>query len=195
MEGVQPIVEKILSDAREEAKARLAQARGQAEELIALAHARAAERRESSKCEREAQGEALRSRMMNMAGLERAKLALDAKRARMDDVYVAAREKLLKLPEGEYRAWMARLIRECAQPGDEVVLARGERRLDASWLAGCGVAGVRIGERTHEDKAGFVLLRGGVEVNATLGALIAQVRESSETDVARLLFTPPRKGG
>lgn len=189
------VIDKILSDARAQATA----IKKQAEEREAAETARLNE--DLARFEQETKGLAEkaaadeRSQRLAVARMEAAKEYLVGKAALLDEVFAQARQKIEKLPDGEYRDLMARLMAQAVETGDEqVVPGRNDARIDAQLVAQVNAAlkgegKLTLAEEKHNFGGGFLLRRGKVRTNVALDVLVAQARKDLEIEVAKELFS------
>ena len=112
MEGKKAIVDRILSDAEEQAKSILkdAQIRKQAEQDAARQEA--AEYLEKSRRALKSEAENQISRRETVAALDCRKLLLQAKREVLESVIQAAQKKACKMPKEKYLKVLEKLLKD-----------------------------------------------------------------------------------
>jgi V/A-type H+/Na+-transporting ATPase subunit E len=191
------VIAKMLSDARAQAEA----IRKQAEEREAAETAKLNEdlvrfeQETRTLAEKAAAGE--RSQRLAVARMEAAKEYVTGKAALLDDFFTQARQKIEKLPEAEYRELMAALMAAAVESGQEKVVAgKSDPRIDAKLVAavndrlkGQSKGRLTLAEEKHNLGGGFLLQRGKVRTNVSLGVLVAQARNDLDIDVAKDLFS------
>ncbi|MBM4024348.1 MAG: hypothetical protein FJ280_02935 [Planctomycetes bacterium] len=191
------VIAKILSDARAQAEA----IRQQAEEREAAETAKLDEdlvrfeQETRTLAEKAAAGE--RSQRLAVARMEAAKEYVTGKAALLDEVFTQARQKIEKLPEAEYRELMAALMAAAVESGEEKVVAgRSDPWIDAKLVAAVNdrlkdqnKGRLTLAEDKHNLGGGFLLRRGKVRTNVSLGVLVEQARKDLEIDVAKDLFS------
>ncbi|MBR4439352.1 MAG: hypothetical protein IKX98_03470 [Clostridia bacterium] len=183
--GAEAVIEKITARATAEAEHILASGK-------AAADKRAAEAAEAAEAEKEAilaagraEADAIRYREKLKAELDVRKNTLGEKRALLDRVYSAVREKLSALPEGEKAELYAKLAASFAMGESVKVYASPDMRAFAEANAsrwGGAFAGEIKG-------SGAVLLSGDrCDADLSVDAIVADLRERTESDAARILF-------
>ncbi len=190
------VIEKILSQAREEASKITAQADESA----------AAEKDQLDKelVEYEKQTEVLannaadekKSHLLAAARMDVAKELLAEKRQILDGIFATAQVHLENLPDDEYRRIMTELMVQAVEVGDEeVVVDTNETRIDADFvkqvnskLASDGKGNLKLSSVKQNIGGGFILTRGKIRNNVSLPVLLSQACEQLEMDLAKELF-------
>ena len=198
MNGIDRITDRIEADAREQAKA-----------IIAEAEAKCAEiRKENEKKAQERYLELIRNGTKDCeSGLERRKSAaeMDAKKSvlalKQDCVAEAfdmAKRRLADMPEDSYVGFLASLAASAAADGSgEIVLSARDRercgkavleRANAALAAKGLTPALTLDADSREISGGLILRQGGVEVNCSIEALVEALKGPMTADVARTLF-------
>lgn len=198
MNGIDRITDRIEADAREQAKA-----------IIAEAEAKCAEiRKENEKKAQERYLELIRNGTKDCeSGLERRKSAaeMDAKKSvlalKQDCVAEAfdmAKRRLADMPEDSYVGFLASLAASAAADGSgEIVLSARDRercgkavleRANAALAAKALTPALTLAADSREISGGLILRQGGVEVNCSIEALVEALKGPMTADVARTLF-------
>lgn len=198
MNGIDRITDRIEADAREQAKA-----------IIAEAEAKCAEiRKENEKKAQERYLELIRNGTKDCeSGLERRKSAaeMDAKKSvlalKQDCVAEAfdmAKRRLADMPEDSYVGFLASLAASAAAGGSgEIVLSARDRercgkavleRANAALAAKGLTPALTLAADSREISGGLILRQGGVEVNCSIEALVEALKGPMTADVARTLF-------
>ena len=188
------VIQKILSEAEAQAAAIAAKARQQDEAAAADLNAELAEFDKQTDELAAKAGEEKRARILAAARMAASREMLAEKRKLMDDLFDAFRNRLDSLPDHEYRALMADLMKKAVLHGDEeVLIGRHENRIDQGLVdkvnSSLGDKG-RLkfsSERADCDK-GFILARGNVRTNVSVAVLIEQARTEIENKLAARLF-------
>ena len=190
------VIQKILGDARAEA----AKIGEQAAERQAAENARTEEQAAQFKKETEAMAVKAAademSQRLAVARMEAAKEYLTGKAAIVDEVFAEARRTIEKLPDGEYRDLMTRLMLASVESGDEQVIAgKDDPRIDQKLVDGVnatlkdqGKGNLTLSKDKHNLGGGFLLQHGKVRTNVTLDVLVQQARKDLEIELARDLF-------
>lgn len=198
MNGIDRITDRIEADAREQAKA-----------IIAEAEAKCAEiRKENEKKAQERYLELIRNGTKDCeSGLERRKSAaeMDAKKSvlalKQDCVAEAfdmAKRRLADMPEDSYVGFLASLAASAAADGSgEIVLSARDRercgkavleRANAALAAKGLTPALTLAADSREISGGLILRQGGVEVNCSIEALVEALKGPMTADVAHTLF-------
>lgn len=198
MNGIDRITDRIEADAREQAKA-----------IIAEAEAKCAEiRKENEKKAHERYLQLIRNGTKDCeSGLERRKSAaeMDAKKSvlalKQDCVAEAfdmAKRRLADMPEDSYVGFLASLAASAAADGSgEIVLSARDRercgkavleRANEALAAKGLTPALTLAADSREISGGLILRQGGVEVNCSIEALVEALKGPMTADVARTLF-------
>jgi V/A-type H+-transporting ATPase subunit E len=125
-----------------------------------------------------------------------AKEYLAEKRKILDEVYLQAQEQLQNLPDDEYRDLIKKLLLDAVETGDEeVIIDTNEERINHDFIKqinrelGPGYKGnLKLSNERQNLKAGFIISRGKVKTNVSVGVLIDQARKELEIQLAKELF-------
>lgn len=193
----QQVVEKILDDANVEAD----KIKKQAEEKEAAEQARLDEQlaqfNEQTEALAQKAAEDEKSHILAAARMDIAKELLAEKRRIVDEVFQQARQQLQSLSDKEYRNLITKLILQAVESGDEEVLVdRNEKRIDHEFIKQInrqmapGYKGnIRLSEERRNIGGGFILRRGKIKTNVSIGVLLDQARKELEIELARDLFS------
>ena len=194
MKGTEKIIAHIGADAK-----------AQADAILAQAEARCAEIREGYEQQaKQAYAERIRAgvkanqdrldSMERLAKMEGRKAVLALKQDMVSKSFDMATDKLVNLPEEQYVALLAKLAANASVTGDEEVV------LNARDRAAVGEAVVKAaneklagGKLTLSDscgdfKGGLILRRGSIEANCTAELLVDLCREEMAAELAGVLF-------
>lgn len=198
MNGIDRITDRIEADAREQAKA-----------IIAEAEAKCAEiRKENEKKAQERYLQLIRNGTKDCeSGLERRKSAaeMDAKKSVLAlkqycvaEAFDMAKRRLADMPEDSYVGFLASLAASAAADGSgEIVLSARDRercgkavleRANAALAAKGLTPALTLAADSREISGGLILRQGGVEVNCSIEALVEALKGPMTADVARTLF-------
>ena len=227
MNGIDKIIDRISGDAQGEIDATLAEARAQAAEITAKYEAQAKAEAEDILARGKKAAAEREERLTSVAQLECRKAELGAKQDVIGEAFQLALKKLLAMPQDQYVALLTDLAVKASSTGREklifsqadrarvgkaVVVAANERLaksvaprlpdevteskagaiLDkvvtgASALLN-GTAMLTLAEETRPMSGGFILSDGAVEVNCTFDTLIRLQRGALAGEVAKVLF-------
>ncbi|MDE6586252.1 MAG: hypothetical protein K2K80_06205 [Clostridia bacterium] len=183
------IVQRIISDAENEAAGIIAEAEKRAGEVIAEAESKAARNLAGTKAETEKRAKAITDGKAATARLDCAKIELAEKRRAIDAAYAAALEKLIALDEKQSLVLADRLITEYAEKGDEIVFAANYKYASAVVKLDI-VKEKALKFSTGDNKiAGGFILKGKIsDKDTSYAALLAADREQFVSEVAAKLF-------
>ncbi|MEG0934187.1 MAG: V-type ATP synthase subunit E family protein [Clostridia bacterium] len=194
--NAEAITNKILEDARAQAAQTLLEAREKAARIQADADAAAAVKKRESQKQADRQAVEVRDRMLRMAELDQKKAMLSVKREVIEQAFLNALERMRKMPDTQKRAYLQKLIVSSAQGGEALIVSGEEAALyDGAFLGAlraalekAGKANVTLAGETRPLGGGFVLKKGGMEINCAFQAVLGQYRASLEAEVAAVLF-------
>lgn len=194
--NAEAITLKILEDARAQAAQVLRDAHQRADELQAQGDAQIEARRLESEAQAEKQADELRDRMLRMAELDQKKALLAAKREVIDQAFEDAGRRMEEMDGAAKKAFMGKLLLGSAEGGEEIIPDEKDRGLfDAAYMAHlndalekAGKQGVTLSPKSRDLGGGFVLKKGGLEINCAFDAVLRQMRPALEAEVAGVLF-------
>ena len=181
MEGKDVIIEKILSDARQEADKIVAEANDYATATLDKARAQAKDKVSVAEKAAETAGVEYVGRRITVAGLDLKKAKLNAKIALLDDVY-----------DKDYKNLIEGMLDSAAEDGDVVTISKNDAKVLTkaffdSYSKKRGI-NLSLSKDLGDFKGGVVLSGGGVDKNLTLEVEIKLLREQTESEIAGLLF-------
>ena len=191
------VVEKILADANAEAN----KIKKEAEEKEAAEQAKLNEQLDEYKEQTELlakkAGEDEKSHILAAARMNITKEFLAEKRKILDKVFEQAHQQLQNLPDEEYRVLIKKLILDTVETGDEeVVIDTNEKRIDHGFikhinreLASGKKGELKLSDQKQDLGAGFILKRGKIKTNVSIGVLLDQARKELEIELAKELFS------
>jgi len=190
------VVEKILSDAQNQA----GEIKKQADEKLADEKAQLDNQLEEYKKQTESlakkAGEDKKAHMLAAARMDIAREFLAEKRKIIDEVFEKAAKQFSKLEDDEYLKIMGTLMLEAVETGDEeVIVDRTEKRIDQNFINQINAklgqdkkGNLKLSDERQNIGAGFILKRGNIKTNVSLGVLTEQARKELEIELAKDLF-------
>jgi vacuolar-type H+-ATPase subunit E/Vma4 len=200
MEGINNIIENILTEARNTADEILASAKTRAEEITSEYTERAAAEVSVLSEARGEELEALHTRLSTAFEADGERLILREKRVVLDEAYSYAEKALSKLPKDEYLALLTRLAVSAAVTGDEILFLNqtdldslGGKLIEnanAALSAAGTLPGLTLSPVAVPIDGGLLVSSpdGQVTVNCSLASLLAENRERTESAAAQILF-------
>ena len=194
MKGTEKIIAHIGADAK-----------AQADAILAQAEARCAEIREGYEQQaKQAYAERIRAgvkanqdrldSMERLAKMEGRKAVLALKQDMVAESFDRACDQLVNLPAAEYGTFLAKLaVKASVTHDEEVVLnardrkALGDKVIEAANKA-LGGGKLTLSRETGNFKGGLILRRGIIEANCTAELLVDLCREEMAAELAGVLF-------
>ncbi len=198
MTGIENITGRIQADADAEIAQIRQDAASQVEQIEANYEKRARQEAEGILAKGERMAEERGKRLVSAAQMEAKKMILAAKQEVLDEAFVLALQKLVKLPESEYVDLLAKLIVKASSTGrEQVILNRTDRThygvkacVKANELleAQGKVGNITLSQETRDIQGGLLLSNGAVEVNCAFETLVRLVRSEMTGEVSKVLF-------
>ena len=194
MKGTEKIIAHIGADAK-----------AQADAILAQAEAKCAEIREGYEQQaKQAYAERIRAgvkanqdrldSMERLAKMEGRKAILALKQDMVAESFDRACDQLVNLPAAEYGTFLAKLaVKASVTHDEEVVLnardrkALGDKVIEAANKA-LGGGKLTLSKETGDFKGGLILRRGSIEANCTAELLVDLCREEMAAELAGVLF-------
>ena len=183
--GAEAVIEKIMARATAEAEKIKSDGKTAADKRAEEAEAEAQAEREEILARGKAEADAVRYREKLKAELDVRKNTLGEKRALLDRVYEGVREKLAALPDAEKAELYAKLVSSFEMNENVKIFASADMKAFAEANASRW-GGAYAGEIPG---SGSVLLSGGrCDADLSLDAIVADLRERTESEASRILF-------
>ncbi len=182
---------KIISDAEEKARAIKAEAEEKAKVILGKADSEIAAMEKAFGDEKAKMLSEARRSAKVQAELELKKSKLSAEKSVIDMIFDNAGKRIAALPKKEYLELIADMM-TAAENGDEVKIAEKDKSVITEAFVKKCADKLKIKlklSKKHEDISGGVILAGAVaDKNLSLEADFKELRESLESDIARILF-------
>ncbi len=197
-EGADRIIQRVLDDAQARADSIKAEAAEKTEAVESEAKEKANRRKDQILEQARKSAAEQKSRIIGMAQLEARKKLLAAKQELIGEAFQRALDELSILDGRDYLAIIHDLLLEMTDTGTETVIfnERDQKRITEDFwkevnksLTDQGKKGeLGLSEETRTIKGGFILQRGGLEMNCSFESLLKRKRDELEYGVAELLF-------
>ncbi|MFA5240219.1 MAG: V-type ATP synthase subunit E [Phycisphaerae bacterium] len=191
MDG-EKVIEKILSDAKAEADKIKKEAEAKLSQQQAEADRRLDEYRKQTDVLAQKAGEDARGQVMSATRMELAKEKLAEKTKVLNEVFGEAKQQLKTLADDEYKKLMIKLMVGAVETGEEeVVIDTNEKRIDQSLIDQVNSqkkSNLKLAGQRENIGGGFILRRGKIKNNLSVGVLLGQAREQLEIELAGKLF-------
>ena len=193
MNGIEKITQRIEADAQAEIDRILSEAREEADQITdrykAQAEAEAASlaaRNKKTAAERE-------ERLVSVAQMEARKVQLAAKQEMVEKAYDLALEKLCAMPDARYTEVLAGLLVQASSNGrEEAIFSPEDReRVGKAAVDKANAASgkqLKLSKETRPLKGGFVLRDENTEVNCTFDTLVRLEKAETTGAVVKKLF-------
>lgn len=183
------IVEKIISDANEEAAAIVADAENRAENIIAEAKKRAERNKIGTQASAGEKAKSILDGKAASARLDSAKIELGEKRRVLDYVYAQALKKLKELDKKSALALAEKLLAAYAETGDEIVFASDYKYVsEVTALPVCTELKLKFSQSPAVN-GGFVLKGKYADKDTSYSACLAADREENVSSLAASIFS------
>lgn len=186
----QAIVQRIISDAEEEAKGIIAEAERRAEQTVAEANLRAERNTKGCEAEIKERVNGILDGKAAAARLDCAKIMLGEKRAAIDEIYSLALNKLNSLNKADALSIAEKLLSRHAEEGDEIIFAENYKY--AKEVLALPVVKDKKLKASNDKKnidGGFILCGKSSDKDLSYGSLLKADRESNQAEIALNLFT------
>ena len=198
MNGIEKITEKILSDGQAEAAAILADAKKEADSIVASYQAEAAEKKQKLAELAEVQAAEQERRIISSAELDARKTILARKQALIAKAFDATKKKITTMDEPSYIDFLCTLAAQSVLDGkEEVVLSAedsqkfGQKVVDGAnkILQQAGKVGeLTLSSENRPIVGGLVLKGRELEINCALDTVISLLKDDLSSEVAAALL-------
>lgn len=197
--ALEELVGRIMKEAESRAGALRKEAEAFREKAFKEAEQEAGSGRERILSEASQEAKEERKRITSSAELDGRKALLSSKRSILDEAFGRAEERVLALDDASYCDLIKRMILASAPKGDEEVIIskHDEGRITKRFLAGVNEELIKRGKQGNlklrisldeEPVGGFILKGKEIEVDSSLGSLLAAIRDELQSEVAKVLF-------
>lgn len=197
MNGLERLIQRIEAEAKDQAAKTVEAARMEASSILASAEIEAEDMKRQLMSQLEVEVKGILDRKVSRAALSARDEVLTAKREALDAVYTRMIE-ILEAVEGEALfEFLLRRFQAVIKSGDVVIALNDQtaRQLPTDYLERLieaykkeGVTLELAEQRRRQLSNGFQLIQGGVVYDFTYPALVSEVRESLEPQLAQQLF-------
>lgn len=190
MNGLQNISNKILADANLKADAIIAEAEQNAAKILADSKKRADAEVAATQKESAARCADVVEKARLVSELEGKKLISNARQQMIAQTFKTAQERLISLPEAEYRKLLVSLASDVLSDGKggEVLLNAKDRAAHGQALAEALNGRATLAADAAPIVGGLIIRRGKIEYNCALDVLVRMVSEKVAPEVSSALF-------
>jgi len=182
----QNIIDKILSDAREEAAKIEEAAKAEAEAIISAAQAKAD--KEAARAEEAGKDDAEKAagKEISSAQMKAKQMILSAKQKCIEETVAAAKMQLNSLEGAEYKVVILSMLTGArVEDGSEVILSAADKE---SFGKDIEKLGYKVADETRDVDGGFVIKKGDIEYNYSFESIISVEKEDIDQAAAKILF-------
>ena len=185
----QAIVERIISDAEQEARNIISEAEARAGQTVAEASKKADRHRLGTEAEINEKVKGIVDGKAAAARLDAGKIALGEKRGVIDELYSRALEQLVRMSKAETLRLAYRLLAEYAEEGDEIVFAENfPYAQDVASLNIVKDKKLKVSPAHAPCDGGFILCGKNSDKNLSYAAILSEDREQYEAEIATKIF-------
>ena len=186
-ESAANLIDRILADAKEAADRILADAEASISGIRESRDTEIAKKAEQVDKERQQQIGVILNGCRTRAELDGRKETLRAKRTLLDGVFTEVYHRMLALSNEKREALFRSILEKEAKANDVVAPAKVDRGVLKATIARLPFS-VKLSEKDAEAEAGFVLYGDGYEKDCSMKAILRELRDAEETNVAKILF-------
>ncbi|MDI6601083.1 MAG: V-type ATP synthase subunit E [Thermoanaerobacteraceae bacterium] len=191
------ILEKIKSDADNEAKSILDEAKEKYDEILKKAKAEAEKEFDASMARAKRDAEEHYRRLISMAQLDMRKEILTAKQELIDRAFKEAGDVLINMNKEDYVELLFKLLLKSELDGNvKIIFSKKDRENMPDFIERANEylklnnkqLTLNLSDESFEGDGGFILSSKGIEENYRIKTLIEEKREEIEPDVISILF-------
>ena len=198
MTGTEKITQRILQQAQQQVAEIEAQANAQAQSVMERQRSQAERQAAQMIAQAETQSQERRQRVLAVADLELRKKTLSAKREVLDAAFERAQQMLCDMQDEAYTALYQTLVLQAVQTGDAGIRpSKAEaQRLGEGFVQQLNEQLTHRGLPAHIQLlpvhptlvSGCMVVRGDMEVDLSAPAVLRNLREQAEGEIAQMLF-------
>jgi V/A-type H+-transporting ATPase subunit E len=196
---LEKILEKIVQDSKEEITKILDEAKSRASQIIEEGKREAEKVAGELTRGGEENARKVKEIIVTLASLESRKRILGEKQRILGELYLEVEKRIRNLNGRDYRELVKKIMLESCQTGEElVVIGENDRkRIDQELIESVNAELVKAGKKgklklSPEPASipdGFILKLGKIEINNSWENILRSLRENTEDEVIKLLFT------
>lgn len=191
MNGIEKIIDKILTDAKKYADGVTAEAESASGVIITDAGTAAEKLKTEARLSAEKKAESVLQRVRSSAEIIERDRLLEAKSEIIDRTFGIAKQKILNLDDNEYREFLSAMLAEAVSdaPGCEYMMSVNKKdREAAKEIILKSAVTITLSANDADIEGGFILRRGDIETNCSVGLIVAGLRYTLESEVYKTLF-------
>lgn len=186
----QSIVERIISDAQQEAEGIIKDAENKAAETVAGGVLRAERNKSGTQAEVNERVNGIFDGKAAAARLDCAKITLGERRAVIDEIYNRALAQLIGLDKTDALHLAEKLLKAYAEEGDEIIFAENYRYAqEVAHLSVVKEKNLKVSPKQAKLDGGFMLCGKNSDKDLSYGSLLTADREEHQAEIAAKIFT------
>lgn len=192
MNGLEAILNRIMSDAENRIRDINEQTDTRCAELLATADQDAARIISEASLKADEQAAVMLRRSESLSALESRKMILSSRQTLIDEVIVQAAERLSKMPDSEKTALYNRLLTDNASGIETVVFAKNDAAIANQILSAVNQTKnwkLTLDPTAGDFSGGLILRQDLIETNLTIDLLIRSLRPELVGLAAKVLFS------
>lgn len=192
MNGVDNIINKIITDATEQAEEITLSAQKKADNLYCDTQKKVNDYKNELDSQLANYKSEYEKRMNTVAELDIKKQLLGIKKEQLNKVLVSAKEKLLGMPKIDYLKIIEKMISSNANDGDEVIISKQDKDvITESFISKVGSnikKKITLSNNYGDFTGGIILSSANVDKNLTFDVELKAIFEEKETEISKILF-------
>ena len=191
MQGIDKIIEKIISDANADAEQTALQTKKQIDAVRQKHEAQTKKQIDEMREEFADKKTQVENRAETMAELEARRNMLAIKRELVEEAFSKAQDMIMSLPDEEYLGFIEKLMRNLDDKRGDVIIGKSEKRINADFVDKINEktdSSYKLSDERGNFDGGFILRTGRIETNCTVKMLVSQAKRGMEQQVASVLF-------
>ncbi|MFB0527346.1 MAG: V-type ATP synthase subunit E [bacterium] len=197
--SLEKILEKIIQDNDKEIRKIIDEAESRGSQIIDEGKGEVERAVQQLTREGEENARKVRERIVTLASLESRKRILGEKQRILGEVYQEVEKRIRNLNGRDYRELVKKIMVESCQTGEELVVVgeKDKKRIDQKLINSVNTELVKAGKKgklklSSEPASipdGFILKSGKIEISNSWENILRALREKTEDEVIKLLFT------
>ena len=188
MSGTNKLAQRILDDARADAEKTASDALRSVSNIRSEGEKKRASVAQERALKRKAAVDGVIDGCKTRASIDGRKAALARKRIVIDSVFEKTYQALLALDSDARGKILRRLLNSEAEGGETVLPAKADRALLSGLVNELSGLKLRLSDQDAPVDAGFILISADYEKDCSFAALLSELRDDEETNIATLLF-------
>ncbi|MCK5128998.1 MAG: V-type ATP synthase subunit E [Clostridiales bacterium] len=201
MQGIDKIIEKIITDANKDAETTASQTQVQIDAIRKKHVDETKHQIDVMNKEAAQKAEQYKQRAKTMADLDRRRNHLAIKRELVEVAFDKATTKIKGLDEKAYVEFIEKILIKIAEEDGEIIAGKNEQYITTSVIDGAigklakqGIdSKMKLAEQKADFEGGFILRNGKIETNCTIDMIVNTAKRDLEQDVASILFVEGSK--